>query len=322
MLFTRRDLKTKGFVDPHVAMQRYLHKYFYDKKQFNKLKWHEKDFFYEHLQILKDQNGRYGFDLLKIPDAEEYLFEKIILIYASGNDSIDFAKKTSDYDGIISKNRQAQYMAVYWKLLAKWRVRLDKPDDLYTGIIAPMRNEKLNELKFLFDDKQISKPTFIKRRNYIDSTFYHIYYKVKCYFDEIKDRCELKSIGGHDFYADVYTYSHILSRHYVPLMNKGIGGTLNEPIPYVDVFELPKSLLELINDYANHGIITKSTEYLLFEMDGMKYILWIKYGVIPNLKDKMGFEIRSFYRCSEQRDINKYEGLTRRHIREGLYAVV
>lgn len=123
-------------------------------------------------------------------------------------------------------------------------------------------------------------------------------------------------------YADVYTYSHVLSRHYVPLMNKGFGGTLNEPIPYVDVFELPKSLLELINDYANHGIITKSTEYLLFEMDGMKYILWIKYGVIPNLKDKMGFEIRSFYRCSEQRDINKYEGLTRRHIREGLYAVV
>ena len=158
MLYTRRDLKTKGFVDHHVAMQRYLHKYFHDKKHFNKLKWHEKDFFYAHLQILKDENGRYGFDLLKIPDAEEYLFEKIILIYASGNDSIDFSKKTSDYDGIISKKRQAQYMAVYWKLLAKWRVRLDKPDDLYTGIIAPMRNEQLKELKFLFDDKQIGCP--------------------------------------------------------------------------------------------------------------------------------------------------------------------
>lgn len=74
MLYTRRDLKTKGFVDHHVAMQRYLHKYFHDKKHFNKLKWHEKDFFYEHLQILKDENGRYGFDLLKIPDAEEYFF--------------------------------------------------------------------------------------------------------------------------------------------------------------------------------------------------------------------------------------------------------
>ena len=30
-------------------------------------------------------------------------FEKIILIYASGNDSIDFAKKTSDYDGAPDK---------------------------------------------------------------------------------------------------------------------------------------------------------------------------------------------------------------------------
>lgn len=260
--------------------------------------------------------------MLKIPDAEDYLFEKVILIYASGNDNIDFSKKTSDYDGIISKKRQVQYMAVYWKLLVKWRVRLDKPNDLYTGIIAPMRNEKLKELKFLFDDKQITKPTFIKRCNYIDTTFYHIYYKVKYYFDEIKDRCEVKSIGGHDFYADVYTYSDVLSRLYVPLMNKGIGGTLNEPIPYVNVFELPKSLLELIDDYASYGVITESTEYLLFEMDSMKYILWIKYGVIPNLKDKMGFEIRSFYRCSEQGDINKYEGLTRRYIREELYAMV
>lgn len=322
MLYTRSDLKTKGFVDHYTAMQRYIHKYYHDRKNFNRLKWHEKDFFYEHLQILKDDNGRCGFDLLKIPDAEDYLFEKIILIYACGNDSIDFSKKASDYDGVIDKKRQAKYMSVYWKLLVKWRSRLDKPDDLYTGIIAPMRNEKLKELNNLLDDKQISKPTFIKRGNYIDTTFYHIYYKVKCYFDEIKDRCEVKSIGGYDFYADVYTLCHILSRHYVPLMNKGIGGTLNEQIPYVDVFELPKSLLDLIDDYAKYGVITEKTEYLLFEMDEVKYILWIKFGAIPNLKDKEGFEVRSFYRCSEQGDLYKFNGLTKRHIRKGLYAVV
>lgn len=105
MLYQRRELKTKGFVDHYVVIQRYLHKYFHDRRNFNKLKWHEKDFFYEHLQILKDEKDRYGFDLLKIPDAEDYLFEKVILIYASGNDNIDFSKKTSDYDGIISKKR-------------------------------------------------------------------------------------------------------------------------------------------------------------------------------------------------------------------------
>lgn len=322
MMYSRQELNTKGYVDHHVAMQRYWHKYMNDRKNFNRLKWHEKDFFYEHLQILKDDNGRYGFDLLKIPDAEDYLFEKIILIYASGNDSIDFSKKASDFDGIINKKRQAKYMSVYWKLLSKWRSRLDNPDDLYTGIIAPMRNEKLKELKLLLDNKQINKPTFVKRSNYIDTTFYHIYYKVKYYFDELKDRCEVKSIGGYDFYADVYTYIHVLSRHYVPLMNKGVGGTLNDQVPYVDVFKLPKSLLKLICDYANHGVITVDTEYLLFEMDGMKYILWIKYGAIPNLKNKVGFEIRSFYRCSEQGDIDKFEDLTKQHIRNGLYAIV
>ena len=152
MLYSILDLKTKGFVDHHVAMQRYLHKYYHDRKNFNKLKWHEKDFFYEHLQILvDDDNGHHGFDLLKIPDAEDYLFEKIILIYVSGNDSIDFTKKVLDYDGVIDKKRQEKYKYVYWRLLEKWRSRLDDPDDLYTGIIAPMRNEKLKELQTLIN---------------------------------------------------------------------------------------------------------------------------------------------------------------------------
>ena len=322
MLYSRHDLKTKGFVDHHVAMQRYLHKYMNDKKNFNRLKYHEMDFFFEHLQILKNDKGRYVFDLVKIPDAEDYLFEKIILIYASGNESIDFSKKASDFDGLIDKKRQEQYKFVYWRLLAKWRSRLDKPDDLYTGIIAPMRYEKLKELRLLYNKKQITKPTFVKRCNYVDTTFFHIYYKVKCYFDEFKDRCVIRPLKGHDFYADVYTYSHVLSRHYVPLMNKGVGGTFNDQIPYVDVFELPKSLLDLIEEYAGFGSITKKTEFLLFEMDGVKYILWIRFGSIPNLKEKAGYEIRSFYRCSEQRDIDRFKGLTKQHIRDGLYAIV
>ena len=69
-------------------------------------------------------------------------------------------------------------------------------------------------------------------------------------------------------------------------------------------------------------MITENTEYLLFEMDGVKYILWIKFGAIPNLKGKVGFEVRSFYRCTEQGDIDKFQDLTKQHIREGLYAIV
>ena len=83
---------------------------------------------------------------------------------------------------------------------------------------------------------------------------------------------------------------------------------------------LPSSLLRLVCEYATVGNITEKTEYILFEMDGTKYILWIKYGI--SSKDIKQFQIRSFYKCTEQRDIIKFEGLTNTHIRENLYAYV
>ena len=46
MLYTRQELTQKGFIDSHVAVQRYLHKYLNHRKEISKLKWHEKDFFF------------------------------------------------------------------------------------------------------------------------------------------------------------------------------------------------------------------------------------------------------------------------------------
>lgn len=69
-----------------------------------------------------------------------------------------------------------------------------------------------------------------------------------------------------------------MSRHYFPHMNNGIGGTLNDNIPYIDIFELPSSLLRLVCEYATVGDITENTEYILFEMDGTKYILLLLSG--------------------------------------------
>lgn len=183
-----------------------------------------------------------------------------------------------------------------------------------------MRNRKLKELSDLYNNHKINKQALIKRRNYIDAVFYHIFYKAKCYFDELKNKSIHQMIAGFDTYADIYTYCHVMSRHYFPHMNNGIGGTLNNNIPYIDIFELPSSLLRLVCEYATVGNITENTEYILFEMDGSKYILWIKYG-ISSEREKQ-FQIRSFYKCTEQRDIIKFEGLTKTHIRENLYAYV
>ena len=81
MLYTRQQLSQKGLVDSHKAVQRYLHKFLYHRKEMNKLKWHEKDFFYEHLQILKNSKGEIGFDIYSIPEAKDYVLYKLILIY-------------------------------------------------------------------------------------------------------------------------------------------------------------------------------------------------------------------------------------------------
>ena len=321
MLYSRTALKTKNFVDSQEAMQRYLHKFMHDAKNFDKLKWHEKDFFFEHLQILRDKNGKGGFDLLKIPKASDYLFEKVILLYAGDNGCVDFSRKTSDYDGIIDKKRQRLYRSFFWKKLSSWREEVERPQSLYPSVIYPLRNYKYREINTLYDKMIINKAEYIKRCTYIDATFYHIYYKVRCYFDELKDNCEKACICGFDFYADIYTYCHVLSRHYFPQMNIKIGGTLNDNIPYVDVFELPKSLLQLITDYSTFCAITQQTEYLLFQMDGSQYILWIKYGKIPTLNNKVGFEIRSFYKCTEEKDLVKSSGLSKHKIRDNLYVI-
>ena len=103
MLYTRQQLSQKGFVDSHEAVQRYLHKFLNHRKEMNKLKWHERDFFYEHLQILKNDQGQIGFDIYSIPEAKDYVLYKLILIYVSDNNTIDFEKKAFDYDGEIAK---------------------------------------------------------------------------------------------------------------------------------------------------------------------------------------------------------------------------
>lgn len=107
-MYTRLELKHKGYEDSCVATQWYLHKFVNEKKNFKRLKWHEKDFFFHHLQTLKDDKGNKVFDLLKIPEASDFVFEKIIVTYANNGD-FDFARNTKDYDGVIKHKLQQKY---------------------------------------------------------------------------------------------------------------------------------------------------------------------------------------------------------------------
>lgn len=310
MLYTRQQLTQKNFADCHEAVQRYLHKFLIHRKEISKLKWHEKDFFYEHLQILKNDKGQIAFDIYSIPEAKEYLLYKLILVYASNNNTIDFNKEAFDYNGEIPKNKKKQHQQIFFQLLQDWTKELKEGKGQYLMIIRPLYENKLKELQDLKTKKEIDNRTFILRDIYMRATFYHVYYTVRKYFDEMKIKAESCAICGINFYADIYSYAHILTRHYYPKMNCGIGGSLNKDIPMLDIWNMPSSILDLVKRYAEKKIITTDTEYLLFIIDKEKYILWIKYGKIALLNNLTGMEIRSFYHCEEDQDIEKFNGKT------------
>lgn len=307
MLYTRQQLAGKD-VDHHIAMDRYVNKFIYHRKEITKLKWHEKDFFFDHLQILRNNLGHIVFDIYSIPEAKEFLLYKLILIYASNGGTIDFDKEAFDYYGKITKDRKLKDQKIFFRLLADWMKILDKGKGPYLMVIKPLYEKKLKELQALKIQKKINSRTFILRRIYMRATFYHVYYTVRKYFDEMKVKAEACVICGIDFYFDIYSYAHILTRHYYPDMNCGIGGSLNENIPVLDIWNMPSSMLNLIKQYAEIKNIATDTEYLLFIIDNEKYILWISYRKIALLGNREGMEVRSFYHCEKPRDLEKFKG--------------
>ena len=102
MLYKRVELIGKN----QIAFERYLYKFFYSRNELSKLKWHEKDFFYEHLQILRNNDCSHAVDIYSIPEAQDYVLYKLILIYVSNNYLIDFNKKSFDYNGEIPKEER------------------------------------------------------------------------------------------------------------------------------------------------------------------------------------------------------------------------
>lgn len=147
MLYTRQQLAQKGFVDSHVAIKRYLYKFINHRKEISKLKWHEKDFFFEHLQILKNDKEQVTFDIYSIPEAKEYLLYKLTLIYANDNNAIDFNKKAFDYNGEIPKNKKKQHQQIFFRLLADWTEKLKEGKGQYLQIIKPLYEKKLKNYK-------------------------------------------------------------------------------------------------------------------------------------------------------------------------------
>lgn len=310
MLYSRQTLSDVNFFNSNIYMQRYINKISAHPNELRHLKWHEQDFLFKNMKIMRNTNGKYSFDLLTIPEAKNYELNWLILIYGTSTQHIDFNIKVSDYMGEISPKRKIRHQQFFVKYLQEWFNDFMKASGIYYSIMKPMYEKKMKEL---FEQKRlkiIDAHTYTQREIYTKACFFHIYYNIRLYFDELNLKAIVKNIDGFNVYGNIYTYSHVLNRHYFPYMNKGLGTSINDDIPGVDLNNLPNSLLNLIDLHSKHKHLEQTLEYLLFKIKSDPYILWIKYGKIAILQNRVGFEIRSFYKCSQKCDLVKYNGTT------------
>lgn len=311
MLYKRLELPKHVRDDNRVAITRYLYKFENQRNEIKRLKWHEKDYLFSHLRIITFEGGK-SYDLLTIPEAKEWAFDYILLIYLGASRKIDFSKPAYDYYGRVPDARKIQHRNFFWKRMKEWKQELESGKGVYYSVL---RNEYQRKLKSI-EQMPITKIQKNQKRIYILATFFHIYYIIRMYFDEKPIKCDVDNIGGFNVVADIYTYCHVLSRHYFLLMQEG-GASLNDDIPILDIKNLPHSLLNLVKLYCTRANIIQQTEYLLFEYDNVNYILWLQYGNLGSANID-GFQIRSFYKCETEQDISKYDGKTSFDIGEKL----
>lgn len=312
MLYSRSELPNT-FGDSHVAMQRYLDLFVNERKEISKLKWHEKDFLFQNMRSRFDSQGNPAFDLLNIDEAEDFVMYLLILMFASDEGSIDFEKDLRDILGVSEKKKEL-YINRFLVGIEKWSNQLHNTGgDPYLTVLNPLYRRKRKELESLLFNNTMNQEDFNERLLYMKSMFFHTMYNARVFFDEKpkNEKCIYERINDFYVFADIYTYCHVLIRHYFPQMNiDGIGGTLNSDIKAVDMRELPVSLLRLVRLYSEFKELTIQTEHLLYELEGEKYILWLKYKNIGYHDKGKAFRICSFYKCGVPSDLDKYIGKT------------
>ena len=58
MLYTRTELKEMNtFEKCKIPLERYMHKFVCERKNIKRLKWHEKNFLFDNMRILRDDNN-------------------------------------------------------------------------------------------------------------------------------------------------------------------------------------------------------------------------------------------------------------------------
>ncbi len=311
MLYEYGQLQNLNFEDTQVPLERYLYKYLNQRKEIKRLKTHEKDFLFKNMYILRNEKNEKCFDLSKIDEASEYYFNKLIFIYS---DNLNFDKPTKNPFGVIidaeTMTKNKTWFESYYD---EWKKQLETKKVKYLNIVSTELNKRLKELELSYNEGKISETEYNNHIKYLYTIAFYIYYKVKLFFDGRTDKFIQLDVSGGSIVVNIFSFVHILFRHYIPSLDIGIPDrSINDPIPFLDIENLPLSIKDLLVRYfdCNKSPLVGSQEYLLFSFKGEKHIIWLKYRELEEINNTLGFEFRTLYRCKEQRDLDKFNGLT------------
>lgn len=306
-LYSRTELNRNPFENGQMQepLQRYLYKFENERTIIRKLKHHEKDYLFQAMKCLYDCGGGNKYNIYRIPEAREYLFNWIILAHSN---------MIMVFDGIIPLAKGQCMLTVekrknkrfFYEYLQVWKNQIESGKGPYLSEIRPTIHRKIEDWRRIAEKGNITPEKLKKKEIYVYACFFNIYYRVRTYFDERPAPYVIQHINGIDVVFNVYSYVHIYSRHYIPNMNYEIGLSTNSEIASIDLDELPVSVLALLTKYDKSYPLTPNTEYCLFKQNDDKYILWLKYKKLKETKAN-GFEVRSFYKCSQEHDLNKFE---------------
>lgn len=321
MLYSVEELNN---ISPEVDLEefqkvlsRYNYKFENKRKEIKNLKEHEKYFFFFYISIFRNANDNtLAYNLYEIPEAKNFLFYRLILRYGF---NLNFIPPVYDHLGELSIADISRDQTYFNAQYSEWIKELESKKGAYLSVLYNETYNKRRPIEIKMEQNQISKEQYEGHLKHLNVIAFFIYYKVKKFFDGQKEKYIVFKIKNYFFSINIYTYIHVLFRHYIPSLDFGEERSINNNIPIFDVENLPISLKKLITDYFSINTnLNNNNEYLLFSYDQEKYIIWIKYKKMNELKGNEGIEVRTLYKCTEKRDLDKFEDLIQHKIDNNL----
>jgi hypothetical protein len=310
MLYSKQELERlvkhgsdEGKVTAHA---RYLYKI--KQGETKKLLPHEREFVANFLpRVYSDQDLNVPvYNVYELDFCGEALLKQLMVTYL---DNLDFLMPVWNGVKYLQPDEIAIDRTNFYNLLQLWQNKLNANySDTYLHEVRLEYHRKLNIVNRLRAEGLYGR--FLYERKIIEQQLnaFYLNYVTKSFFRSHKADFVSFSAFGQLFSCNVYSYVHIVSRHYIPKLN-GIDPerSFNNTLPNIDPFNLPYSIRDLILDFFSKAPETYAlnSEWMIFSDRQDFYILWWKHKRLKENSQTFGYEIRSLYKIEAERDWQK-----------------